>query len=248
MMVTGVCGWVGRCEGGRSLSEALCLFFVGGGVLYCGREGAHSPYGGQWSRVGGWGEGSGCQGFDFFDKCMAATPTHAQLSKHLCTPNRPPTYPLLHTLVSNPVSYPTLHPTPPLAILTGLDIGPNEEVRGVQTFFGMNFGAKGVVLTTGTFMNGRIWVGRASMAAGRAGEAPSTGLTETLVGMGFETDRLKTGTPARVDSRTVNFAGLEEQPGERVCVCEGIFEGVGVLGEGFSPPPAPGWRGEEGGG
>jgi tRNA uridine 5-carboxymethylaminomethyl modification enzyme len=62
-------------------------------------------------------------------------------------------------------------------------------------------------------MNGRIWVGRTSLAAGRAGEAPSTGLTETLVGMGFETDRLKTGTPARVDSRTVNFQGLEEQPG-----------------------------------
>jgi len=100
-----------------------------------------------------------------------------------------------------------------LLLGAGLDIGPNDEVRGVQTFFGMNFAAKGVVLTTGTFMNGRIWVGRASMAAGRAGEAPSSGLTETLVGMGFETDRLKTGTPARVDSRTVNFAGLEEQPG-----------------------------------
>jgi tRNA uridine 5-carboxymethylaminomethyl modification enzyme len=65
-------------------------------------------------------------------------------------------------------------------------------------------------------MNGRIWVGRASMAAGRAGEAPSTGLTEMLVGLGFETDRLKTGTPARVDSRTVNFKGLEEQPGEQM--------------------------------
>jgi hypothetical protein len=74
-----------------------------------------------------------------------------------------------------------------------------------------------VVLTTGTFMNGRIWVGRASMAAGRAGEAPSTGLTEMLVALGFETDRLKTGTPARVDSRTVNFKGLEEQPGEWRC-------------------------------
>lgn len=48
----------------------------------------------------------------------------------------------------------------------------------------------------------------------RAGEAPSTGLTEALVGLGFETDRLKTGTPARVDSRTVNFASLEAQPGD----------------------------------
>lgn len=61
------------------------------------------------------------------------------------------------------------------AMVTGVDIGPNDEVRGVSSFFGMNFAAKAVVLTTGTFMNGKIWVGRASMAAGRAGEAPSTG-------------------------------------------------------------------------
>lgn len=53
----------------------------------------------------------------------------------------------------------------------------------------------------------QIWVGRKSMAAGRAGEAPSTGLTERLVELGFETDRLKTGTPARVDKRTVDFSG-----------------------------------------
>lgn len=61
------------------------------------------------------------------------------------------------------------------AMVTGVDIGPNDEVCGVSSFFGMNFAAKAVVLTTGTFMNGKIWVGRASMAAGRAGEAPSTG-------------------------------------------------------------------------
>ncbi len=65
-------------------------------------------------------------------------------------------------------------------------------------------------------MNGRIWVGRASMPAGRAGEAPSSGLTEALVALGFETDRLKTGTPARVDSRTVDFSALEAQPGEAI--------------------------------
>lgn len=63
-------------------------------------------------------------------------------------------------------------------------------------------------------MNGRIWVGRASMPAGRAGEAPSAGLTEALAGLGFETGRLKTGTPARVDGRTVNYSRLEPQPGE----------------------------------
>ncbi len=62
--------------------------------------------------------------------------------------------------------------------------------------------------------NGRIWVGRQSMAAGRAGEAPSEGLTEYLQSLGFEVDRLKTGTPARVDSRTVDYSQLEAQPGD----------------------------------
>eukprot|EP00959_Pyramimonas_sp_CCMP1952_P128960 2696860-Pyramimonas_sp.AAC.2 len=63
-------------------------------------------------------------------------------------------------------------------------------------------------------MNGKIWVGRKSMPAGRAGEAPSKGLTEALQGLGYETDRLKTGTPARVDRRSINFDVLEAQPGD----------------------------------
>ena len=96
----------------------------------------------------------------------------------------------------------------------GLELGDNDEVAGVRTYWGLVFRAPAVVLTTGTFMNGRIWVGRASMPAGRAGEAPSAGLTEALAGLGFETGRLKTGTPARVDSRTVDFSGLEPQPGD----------------------------------
>ncbi len=94
----------------------------------------------------------------------------------------------------------------------------------MRTFFGLTFACKAAVLTTGTFMNGRIWVGRHSMEAGRAGEGASTGLTEALVGLGFETDRLKTGTPARVDSRTVDFSGLEEQPG---VWCAGAGAGAG---------------------
>ena len=94
-----------------------------------------------------------------------------------------------------------------------VETGPNDEVTGVRTFFGLTFRCRAAVLTTGTFMNGQIWVGRQSMAAGRAGEAPSTGLTEALVALGFETDRLKTGTPARVDRRTVDFSRLEPQPG-----------------------------------
>ncbi|PIA47555.1 hypothetical protein AQUCO_01400298v1 [Aquilegia coerulea] len=100
------------------------------------------------------------------------------------------------------------------AMVTDLLVGKNDNVEGVRTFFGMTFCASSVVLTTGTFMSGKIWVGRASMPAGRAGESASHGLTENLQSFGFETDRLKTGTPARVDCRTVDFSGLEPQPGD----------------------------------
>eukprot|EP01024_Parvocaulis_polyphysoides_P058910 TRINITY_DN63605_c0_g1_i1.p2 TRINITY_DN63605_c0_g1~~TRINITY_DN63605_c0_g1_i1.p2 ORF type:complete len:109 (-),score=17.63 TRINITY_DN63605_c0_g1_i1:58-342(-) len=63
-------------------------------------------------------------------------------------------------------------------------------------------------------MNGKIWVGKKSLAAGRAGEAPSHGLTENLIELGFETDRLKTGTPPRIDKNTVDYSNLEIQPGD----------------------------------
>ncbi|MFS7892627.1 putative FAD/NAD(P)-binding domain superfamily, mnmG domain-containing protein [Helianthus anomalus] len=72
------------------------------------------------------------------------------------------------------------------------------------------------VLTTGTFMSGKVWVGRTSMLVGRAGESASHGLTEHLQSLGFETDRLKTGTPARVHSRTVDYSVLEPQHGDEV--------------------------------
>ncbi|WOL12902.1 glucose-inhibited division A family protein [Canna indica] len=100
------------------------------------------------------------------------------------------------------------------AMVTDILVGKNDNVEGVSTFFGMNFYAPSVVLTTGTFMSGKIWVGRTSMPAGRAGESASHGLTENLQQLGFETDRLKTGTPARVDSRSVDFSGLEPQHGD----------------------------------
>nr|XP_027114043.1 uncharacterized protein LOC113732468 [Coffea arabica] len=100
------------------------------------------------------------------------------------------------------------------AMVTDILLGKNDNVEGVCTFFGMNFYAPSVVLTTGTFMSGQIWVGRTSMSAGRAGESASHGLTENLQRLGFETDRLKTGTPARVDIRTVDFTGLEPQHGD----------------------------------
>jgi tRNA uridine 5-carboxymethylaminomethyl modification enzyme len=99
-------------------------------------------------------------------------------------------------------------------MVTGLVLDENDAIKGVSTYFGVSYRCNAAVLTTGTFMNGQIWVGRATMAAGRAGEAPSTGLTEALRGMGFETDRLKTGTPPRVDRRSVDYSLLEEQPGD----------------------------------
>ena len=84
-------------------------------------------------------------------------------------------------------------------------------IKGIKTYFGSVFHAKAVVLTTGTFLGGRIWIGNQSMSAGRAGEQASEGLTEELQKLGFTTDRLKTGTPARVDRRTIDLDSLDEQ-------------------------------------
>lgn len=100
------------------------------------------------------------------------------------------------------------------AMVTDLVLGANDEVIGVQTYFGVAFQSPAVVLTTGTFLGGRIWVGNKSMAAGRAGEFAAEGLTDTLNRFGFETGRLKTGTPARVDKRSVDYSQLEPQPGD----------------------------------
>ena len=97
-------------------------------------------------------------------------------------------------------------------MVTDLVLGKNDEVIGVETYFGTGFAAKAVILTTGTFLGGRIWVGNKSMEAGRAGEFAATGLTDTLHRLGFETGRLKTGTPARVDKRSVDYSKMEVQP------------------------------------
>jgi tRNA uridine 5-carboxymethylaminomethyl modification enzyme len=99
-------------------------------------------------------------------------------------------------------------------MVTDLVLGPNDDIVGVQTYFGVAFRCQAVILTTGTFLGGVIWVGDKSMSAGRAGEFAATGLTATLNRLGFETDRLKTGTPARVDRRSIDFDGLEPQPGD----------------------------------
>lgn len=97
-------------------------------------------------------------------------------------------------------------------MVTDLVLGDNDDVVGIQTYFGTCFQAKAVILTTGTFLGGKIWIGDKSMSAGRAGEFAAMGLTETLTDLGFETGRLKTGTPARVDRRSVDYSQLEPQP------------------------------------
>lgn len=100
------------------------------------------------------------------------------------------------------------------SMVTDLILGENDQVVGVETYFGVSFGCKAVILTTGTFLGGRIWVGNKSMPAGRAGEFAAVGLTDTLDRLGFETGRLKTGTPARVDRRSVDYSRMEPQPGD----------------------------------
>jgi len=95
---------------------------------------------------------------------------------------------------------------------TNILLDANQTIIGVETQFGVGYGCKAVILTTGTFLNGKIWVGNRSIAAGRAGEFAVSGLTETLNALGFVTDRLKTGTPARVDRRTVDYSKMEVQP------------------------------------
>ncbi len=99
------------------------------------------------------------------------------------------------------------------AMVTGLEV-EDSRVRGVRTYFGSVYAAPAVILTTGTFLGGQIWVGHQSMPAGRAGEQPAEGLTEALEALGFQMGRLKTGTPARVDRRSIALDQLEEQPSD----------------------------------
>ena len=99
-------------------------------------------------------------------------------------------------------------------MVTDLILNDSNEVIGLETYFGVSFYCKAVILTTGTFLGGKIWVGNKSMAAGRAGEFAAEGLTQTLNRLGFETGRLKTGTPARVDKRSVDYSKMEIQPGD----------------------------------
>ena len=99
-------------------------------------------------------------------------------------------------------------------------------IVGVVTTMGVRYRGCAVILTTGTFLRGAIFVGEARAQGGRAGEAPAIGLSHSLAGVGFPLARLKTGTPCRLDRRTLDIAGLENQPGD-------------------DPPPMFRWRGRE---
>tara|TARA_R110002050_G_scaffold274787_2_gene419364 strand:- start:2506 stop:4377 length:1872 start_codon:yes stop_codon:yes gene_type:complete len=98
-------------------------------------------------------------------------------------------------------------------MVSGL-IVKNHKVVGVKTSLGVEVRAKSVVLTNGTFLNGLIHIGDKNFGGGRAGERAATGITEQLVNLGFESGRMKTGTPPRVDGRSLDFSKMVEQPGD----------------------------------
>ena len=98
-------------------------------------------------------------------------------------------------------------------MVTGLLV-ENNKIVGVKTGLGVEMKAKNVILTNGTFLNGLIHIGDKSFGGGRASERASTGITEELKALGFEAGRMKTGTPPRVDGRTLDYSKMEEQPGD----------------------------------
>ena len=93
-------------------------------------------------------------------------------------------------------------------------ITENNKVVGVKTSLGIEIRSKTVVLTNGTFLNGVIHIGEKQFGGGRAGERASTGITKDLIQLGFESGRMKTGTPPRVDGRSLDFTKMIEQPGD----------------------------------
>ncbi len=110
-----------------------------------------------------------------------------------------------------------LEQTPNLDIwqdmVTGINVSRGT-ITGVRTSLGMEINAKSVILTSGTFLNGVIHIGEKNFGGGRMGESRAVGITEELVALGFESDRLKTGTPPRLDGRTLDYSKMEEQQGD----------------------------------
>src|SRR5437588_12537124 len=98
------------------------------------------------------------------------------------------------------------------------EVGPDgrPHITGVVTNNGWQYMAGAVILTTGTFINGRLVVGEKTQPGGRAGEGPALGISDSLRALGLEVHRFKTGTPPRIDARTIDFSKTEPQPGSRV--------------------------------
>ena len=92
----------------------------------------------------------------------------------------------------------------------------DKKIVGVKTLLGLEIKAKTVIVTAGTFLNGKIHIGDKSFGGGRAGEGASTGITEDLVKIGFASGRMKTGTPPRVDAKSLDFSKMIEQPGDDI--------------------------------
>jgi len=99
-------------------------------------------------------------------------------------------------------------------MVTGILV-EGEKVIGVKTSIGLEIKAKSVILTNGTFLNGLIHIGEKQMGGGRSGERASKGITEQLQQLGFESGRMKTGTPPRIDGRSLNYEIMEEQEGDK---------------------------------
>ena len=110
--------------------------------------------------------------------------------------------------------------------------GARPRITGVETTIGVTYRARAVVITTGTFLRGAIFVGAARSAGGRAGEAPALGLSASLARLGLSLGRFKTGTPCRLDAHTVDVASLELQPGDEPAPRFGLEPAAG-------PPPLP---------
>ncbi len=98
-------------------------------------------------------------------------------------------------------------------MVTGLYI-ENGRLAGVKTSLGLTIKSKAVILTNGTFLNGLIHIGAKNFGGGRTGERAATGITEQLIQLGFESGRMKTGTPPRVDGRSLDYSAMEEQKGD----------------------------------
>ena len=99
-------------------------------------------------------------------------------------------------------------------MIVGINVKKGQVV-GVKTALGLEIKAKSVVLTNGTFLNGLIHVGDKNFGGGRTGERASKGITEQLEGLGFTSGRMKTGTPPRLDGRSIDYSKMEEQPGDK---------------------------------